>query len=165
MKMNSRFAGSILTIAALLLSAGPFAAAQADVNPPGPNLIVGTWQVTITLRNCENGQQLAPPFQSLLTFGSEGTLVETTANPGFYPAQRGPGHGDWNRSGIRAFTASSLAYVTLDGQLTMKQRIDQNIEFEGGPDKFHSVATVEFFDPNDHLLKSGCATADAVRYK
>jgi hypothetical protein len=165
MKLNSRFAGSMFMAVTLLLSAVPFAAAQSDADGHAPILIVGTWQVVVTVRNCDNGQQLAPPFQSLLTFGSEGTLVETTANPGFYPAERGPGHGNWSRSGMRAFNASSLAYVTVSGQLTMKQRIDQKIEFVDDPDKFHSVAAVEFFDPYDHLLKSGCATADAVRYK
>ena len=165
MRINPKFAGSMLIAVALLLSSVPFAAAQADGDGRAPILIVGSWQVTITLRNCDNGQPLAPPFQSLLTFGTEGTMIETTANPGFYPAERGPGHGNWGRSGPRAFTASSLAYVTLNGQLTLKHRIDQKIDFVEGPDKFHSVAAVYFFDPNDHLVKSGCATADALRYK
>lgn len=164
MKINSRFAASLWITIALLLPVAPFAAAQADVSSLGSGPIVGSWQVVVTLRNCDTGQQLAPPFQSLLTFGIDGTLVETTANPGFYPAERGPGHGSWSRSTNRAFVASSLAYVTLNGQLTLKQRIDQKIELTER-DKFHSVAMVEFFDPNDHLLKSGCATADALRYK
>ena len=82
----------------------------------------------VTLRNCSNGNPLGPPFQSLLTFGVGGTLTETTSTSMFFPAERGPGHGVWNRSGGNAYTASSIAYITLNGVLSMKQRIDQRIQ-------------------------------------
>ena len=36
--------------------------------------------------NCQTHAPLGPPFLSLLTFNSEGTMTETTSNPHFYPS-------------------------------------------------------------------------------
>ena len=114
--------------------------------------------MTVTLRNCQTGKQLGPPFQSLLTFNVGGTLNESTANPNFYPDVRLPGQGYWK--GFWAgdlYQASSTALITLNGALTETQRIDQMILLSGN--NLASDAEVHFYDPSGKLLRSGCATA------
>jgi hypothetical protein len=46
------------------------------------------------------------------------------------------------------------------------QRIAQTITIQkDNPDRFDSVAAVEFFDTNSVLLISGCATATGKRFE
>jgi len=121
----------------------------------------GTWQVQVTLQNCQTGVALrtAPAF---LTFEQGGTLVETTAV--FSSSQRGPGHGFWEHTGGKTFKAVSKAFVfNPDGTLAGTQTITQSIEFGDDPDVFNSTATTEIVAPNGNVILSGCATAVAHR--
>ena len=85
----------------------------------------------------------------------------------FFPAFRGPGHGVWNRTGLRTYTASSLAYITLNGVLIKKQRITQTIEMgDDDPNSFNTTeASVQFYDPSGNLLATGCAAATGKRFE
>ena len=163
--MKTRSSVLVALAAWLLISSVTPATAQVAGASPANDSLVGTWQVQVTLRNCSNGNPLGPPFQSLLTFGVGGTLTETTSTSMFFPAERGPGHGVWNRSGGNTYTASSIAYITLNGVLSMKQRIDQRIQIAHDSLSLDSAATIQFFDPGDNLVKAGCATATAQRYR
>jgi hypothetical protein len=126
--------------------------------------IVGTWNVTVKLVNCSTGQSLGSPFPSFLTFGTGGTLVETTANPLFFPSVRGPGHGIWSAEGGNGYRASSTAHITNNGVLVRTQTIVQDIEMSS-PNEFVSNASIQFFDPSGALIQKGCATATAERYR
>ena len=68
----------------------------------------GTWEVQVTLQNCQTGAALrtSPAF---LTFAQGGTLVETTTV--FSSAQRSPGHGFLEHTGGRTFKAVSKAFI------------------------------------------------------
>ncbi len=158
-KFSTRMA-AVLAIAFLLTCVQ---ALIAQSKPSNGDPIQATWRVSVTQRNCQTGQALGDPFPSLLTFNQGGTLNESTANPKFYPNLRLPGEGYWTTSGNGVYQASSIAFITADGQLAMTQRIDQKILLLG--DKLTANATVQFFDPSGKLLMSGCATAVAVRYK
>src|ERR1700743_993462 len=67
----------------------------------------GTWRVQVTIHDCQSGATLKT-FPAFLTFAQGGTLVETTT--GFSPAMRTPGHGFWDYTGGRTFTATSEAF-------------------------------------------------------
>ena len=121
----------------------------------------GTWQVQVTLQNCQTGAVLrtAPAF---LTFAQGGTLVETTTV--FSSSQRGPGHGFWEHTGGKAFKAVSKAFFfNPDGTWAGTQTLTQQIEFGDDPDVFNSMATTEIVAPNGTVILSGCATAVAHR--
>jgi len=151
--------------AATLACASSMAVYASD-GGDGPNGLAGTWQVQVTLRNCQSGAPIGAPFYSLLTFADGGTLTESTANPLFYPAVRGPGQGVWsrNRHG-KQYSASSIAFITMNGGLVKTQKITQTIDMGPGQDDFVTPhATVEFFDPVGNLLNSGCATAMGKRF-
>lgn len=127
----------------------------------------GTWQFQITLHNCQTNAPIGAPFQSLLTFADGGTMTETTANSMFYPAERGPGHGVWSRGRHKGeYSASSIAFITMNGALVKTQKITQTITMGPGPDKLSTPkATVEFFDPVGNLLQTACAVAVANRFE
>lgn len=121
----------------------------------------GTWQVQVTLQNCQTGAALrtSPAF---LTFAQGGTLVETTTV--FSSAQRSPGHGFWEHTGGRTFKAVSKAFIfNPDGTWAGTQTLTQAIEFGDDPDVFNSNATTEIVAPNGTVILSGCATAVAHR--
>ena len=121
----------------------------------------GTWQVQVTLQNCQTGAALrtAPAF---LTFAEGGTLVETTTV--FSSAQRSPGHGFWEHTGGKTFKAVSKAFIfNPDGTWAGTQTLTQAIEFGDDPDVFNSNATTEIVAPNGNVILSGCATAVAHR--
>jgi hypothetical protein len=154
---------SLAVLAGLCLSV---ASAQAQTSALTGKELEGTWKVEVTQRDCNTGDPLGTPFQSLLTFANGGTMTETTDNPLFFPAERSPGHGVWSSKGESRYTAATTAFVTLNGALTKTQTIRQTIEMGDDPNRFTTVkATVQFFDPNGTLLVTGCATATGVRFR
>lgn len=133
----------------------------------------GTWSVQVTRRDCSSGASLGVPFYSLLTFAQGGTITETTANPMFYPAERGPGHGVWSHvkgggygdASDRRYQARSLALITSNGVLVQEQIIRQNIQMGNNPNAFQTTsASIEFYKPDGSLLAKGCATAQGTRF-
>jgi len=143
-------------------SASDIRAAIPSVAPESKaRRLEGTWQVQVTLRNCQTGAVLrtAPAF---LTFAAGGTLVETTTV--FSSSQRGPGHGFWEHTGGKTFKAVSKAFFfNADGTWGGTQTLTQQIEFGDDPDMFNSTATTEVVAPNGTVILSGCATAAAHR--
>jgi hypothetical protein len=93
-------------------------------------------------------------------------MTETTDNPMFFPAFRGPGHGVWSHTGRHTYSADTMAFVTVNGVLAKTQKISQTIEIGNDPDQFTTTAaSVQFFDPTGTLLVSGCATAAGHRFE
>ncbi|MBI3478238.1 MAG: hypothetical protein HY010_21115 [Acidobacteria bacterium] len=160
--VNRSFALSVAATLFLLL--GQSFAADVKNRAPEVRLLEGTWTVQVSIVDCTSGQTLGNPFPSLLTFARGGALTETTANPAFFPAERGPGHGVWAYD-HHAFTAVSTAFITSNGVLVKTQKIAQAIQMGNDGNQFTSTATVSFFDPNGNLLASGCAVATAQRFK
>lgn len=137
---------------------------NALARPSEGNGLEGTWQVQVSLHDCQSGAAVGVPFYSLLTFANGGTLVETTANAMFFPAVRGPGHGTWSRGQRGQYRAASLAFVTMNGALVKTQKISQTIVMEPGGDEFTTPrADITFYDPAGNLVATGCATAIGAR--
>jgi hypothetical protein len=122
--------------------------------------LVGTWLFQVSIVNCATGASIGEPFYSLLTFNEGGTMTETTANPMFYPAERGPGHGVWSRAGGRSFKATSVA---PNGALQKLQTIAQTIEMTDRVSLKTTSANVRFTAPDGSLLTEGCAAATGRR--
>ncbi len=151
------YAGVLASV--VILSLGSIAAAQSGTQVFESRELEGTWTVQVQLVDCTSGTAIGNPFSSLLTFARGGTQTETTANPMFFPAERGPGHGVWRKVGKRNYSATSMAFITLNGVLVKNQKIIQAIQVADGGDSFTSAASVEFSDPAGKLLATGCATA------
>jgi hypothetical protein len=158
----------------LALAAATAGAPRLHANDNAPTL-TGTWRVTVMLVDCTTGAA-RPPFQSLLTFGSDGTLTGTTNNATFKAGQRSPDHGSWERTAGMAFHAASEAFILFSSPASVSppappltrgiQRITQDINIDPrSPDVFTSQASVEFFDESGTLLLAGCATATGNRFE
>ena len=160
-KILQSFGAVVMLVIALSLAQN--AAAQAK-DLDGKAKLEGTWTVQVQIVDCTSGNAMGPAFPSLLTFARGGALTETTANPHFYPADRGPGHGVWS-TGETGSQAASVAFITLNGVLQSTQVIRQAIQLTGSRDSFTSTATLQFFDPSGSLIKSGCATAVGQRFQ
>ncbi len=159
---------ALALVITLVLSSLPSAVGQdrRTFDPERDARLKGTWTVQVQQRDCQSGDTLGAPFLSLLTFDEGGTMTETTANPMFYPSERGPGHGVWSRTGRHRYSASSIALITLNGVLTSSQTITQTIEIGSDPDSFQTTkAQVQFFAADGTLIRSGCATAVGTRFK
>lgn len=165
--MKVRFCKVISTVtlgAAYALLLAQAARAQADDRNFGPRRLEGSWTVEVTQRNCQTGEALGNPFLSMLTFSGGGTVVETTSNPMFFPAVRGPGHGVWSYAGGSTFKAVSVAFITSNGVLVKTQTIRQTIEVGEDSDSFTTPsASVEVVPVGGGPTINGCATATGKR--
>lgn len=144
----------------------------------GAKALVGTWRVTVTTYPCGMPERANKPFESLLTFGDDGSLIETTSSPQFQPGQRSTGHGFWERTGPGAYRVVSEAFIQFTTNPAPpppapalqrgRQRIDQGIQMTSR-DSFDSDASVAFFSATapDGVAPyfTGCATAKGVRFE
>jgi hypothetical protein len=192
-KMNSTVSGRRSFLRVSTVAAGLALLATAAVTPAiaaaknakgtdgvGAKALVGTWRVSVTTyRNCDPLQP-NPSFDSLLTFGEDGSLIETTSSAQFQAGQRSIGHGRWERTGPGAFRAVSEAFIQFATTSSLpppppgpalqrgRQRIDQGIEMTSR-DTFESDASVFFFgNTSDNGVApyfSGCAKASGVRFE
>ena len=179
--MSGRRSFLRVTIAATgfaLVAASTLAPTVATAhNGAGAKALVGTWRVTVTTFPCANPQAKNPAFVSLLTFGIDGSLIETTSSPQFQPGQRSNGHGFWERIGPGAYRVISEAFIQFPTNPAPppapalqrgRQRIDQGIQMTSR-DSFESDASVFFFNStsDDGVAPyfSGCAKADGVRFE
>lgn len=169
--MTNRY-GAVAAVAVMLVlgSVGTASATQDDQN--SGNALHGTWLVQVQQRICATQAPLGAPFFAFLTFATGGTMTGTTSAPLFAPGQRTGDFGVWSHSGRRTFSAVSEAFILADSVATPPglkrglQRIAQTITIQkDNPDRFDSVAAVEFFDTNSALLISGCATATGKRFE
>jgi hypothetical protein len=153
----------VAAVACALLLAGA-AGAETENWAPEAGGLEGSWMVKVAQNNCATGDPVGEPFLSLLTFSRGGTLVESTANPMFFPAVRGDGHGVWSATGRQTYRALSTAFITLNGVLAKTQTITQKIEMGSDPNTFEvPSASVVFVAADGGPTITGCATATGKR--
>jgi hypothetical protein len=156
---NHKLAAVVL---ALLLAITVAANAQSTRAAAG---LGGTWRVQVTQVNCDTGAALFPPFQSMLTFNEDGTMIGTTLNPSFAAGQRSSDFGVWSFQGNQTYSAASEAYILFTAGPFQRgiQRLDQTITMNG--DSWSSIATIKFYDANHVQYIAGCALATASRFQ
>jgi hypothetical protein len=150
--MRSTIGKAFLTLSAvaMMLSVmGQSAMAQDPGSAASP--LRGTWQVKVTLVNCQTGDPLGPPpFSSLLTFARGGTLAEDTTNPSFAPGQRSPGQGVWETTSDDVFYARSVAFINFStpgfeaGQQIIMQTINYNRQSDQWKRKNYALQNPRF---------------------
>ena len=170
-----------LTAALFIVAAGT-AAAQPDASTAGPTL-VGTWTVQVTLRDCETGAPLGPPFHSLVTFHGDGTLSESPGTLAFAAGQRSSGHGTWTRKGGHTYAQEMIALILFDTEPNLPetptfdptrpvspgffagwQTVSHTVRLTG-VDEIASAGTNRFYKRNGEVYRSGCSTATGQRYE
>ncbi len=130
--------------------------------------IVGTWQTSVTPRNCQTGVPVAPAFPGLLTFNEGGTLTGTsTAVSSVY--------GVWERKdGLQQnlFTPIkqySFAFISLrynaTGTFIGTQKVRQTATLGASGNDFTSTGTAEILDANGNVIGTGCSTSTGTRFE
>ncbi len=173
--MKNRFAqiatGTILGLLMIIGSAQFFVSGQEVKNESSGDStenfsrnrrIVGTWQTTVTPRNCQTGDPLlnVPAFPGLLTFNEGGTLTGTsTAVSSVY--------GVWERT--RGKRNYSFAFISLryspTGTFIGTQIVRQTAELGASGNDFTSTGSVEILDANGNTVGTGCSTSTGTRFE
>ena len=157
---------ALSAIVMMLSVFGQLAIAQDAESAASP--LVGTWQVKVTLVNCQTLEPVPglSPFSSLLTFARGGTMAEDTTNPSFAAGQRSPGQGVWERKSHEVFYVRSAAFINFSagGFDAGQQIIDQTITYEKNSDQWSALAAIAFTDTTGAVYRQGCATATATRF-
>jgi|SRR6516165_5938049 hypothetical protein len=166
--MRSKISKAFLTLSAVVMMLSVFGQSviAQDANSAASPL-EGTWQVTVTLLNCQTGNPLGPPpFASILTFARGGTLAEDTTNPSFAAGQRSPGQGVWETTSHDVFHARSVAFINFSTAALQQgqQFVDQTITYYDQSDQWSAVATIKFTNTAGTVYRQGCATATAMRF-
>jgi hypothetical protein len=138
----------------------------------GAHAIEGVWSMSLTLRDCASGAALGPPFRTLLTFHSGGTLSETPGSTQFAPGQRSSGHGLWSHAGGNSYTARFLAMILFDtppappapGFQTGWLVVGSNFTMPDST-RLTITASAQFYDINRNVYRSACPTGTAERFQ
>ncbi len=123
--------------------------------------MIGTWDIRVTLRNCETGASIKT-LRTMNTFACGGTLIETGARA--TPNLSSLGHGTWRHIGGQNYSAVLRFFrFNKDGTIADMQKITRHIELSDDGKEFTSTASLEVFDDADNLILANCATETAKR--
>lgn len=155
---------AIMLLAAAVMSPAFGQGGPARASNQGNDRIVDAWLTTVTPRNCETGEPVMPPFNSMVTHHQGGTISEYGANPN--TPFRSPGHGYWHRAPGRNnyFMAFTFFPLTPAGQPVGRIRVEQYVNLNGSDEEMESYGTFELRNFAGDLLASGCSTATGRRF-
>ncbi|MBA2736709.1 MAG: hypothetical protein H0U50_07995 [Pyrinomonadaceae bacterium] len=133
--------------------------AQGD----GARALEGTWNVQITLRNCQNNAAIRT-FPALTTFMFGGTMIGSES--AVSQALHTPGHGVWSHTGGREFKVSFKSFnFDAGGNFTGWTIIRLFALVNPRGTGYESFGNAEVYAPNGNLLFTGCSTTTATRFE
>ena len=153
--------GVSLAILMLAVFAQVWVSAQVqNLNEQG---LIGSWDVTVTARDCESGTPLFS-FLAVQTYNQGGTMQASNLGaPGIIYLDS---HGVWEHEKGRQYSAAfRVLKYNPDGTFAGKDVIRDVISLGLGGDSYTSTGTVEILAPNGDLIIRGCATTTATRFK
>ena len=162
-----RLVGGILlaTVMASTPSLG-FVSAQDNLKSKnvGGGQLVGTWDVEVTIRNCQTNAEMGPPFPSLTAFMFGGTLIDSTSR--MPQAAKTPGHGVWNHAGGNLYRFKFKAFsFGPTGTFTGWTIITHEASMDPGGNSYESAGTAEFYNSAGILVGTGCSSTTATRFQ
>jgi len=127
--------------------------------------IVGVWRMALTTVNCQTGDVIRT-IPGLWTFHEGGTMSEYASAPGLSPAQRGSGHGVWQREpGWQDYSFTFIFYrYDASGAFTGSQRAKIAVKLGASGDEFTATSAIEILDANDNVTFTGCGTPSGTRF-
>jgi hypothetical protein len=161
MKKSIRSSIGRNVLAACLGVVGVASVAHAQT---GVGRIQGTWDISLTVRNCATGQPLAT-ISELATFGRDGTMISSTA--GLPQATKTPGHGVWSHvSGLAyAYAFKFFRFDASTGGLIGWTVIRQEAVVDPSGDTYTAEGGAEVYNTAGTLVARGCSTTSASRFQ
>ncbi len=162
-KLMQTIVGTFLGLLMLIIGTQTLVFGQENkTNGQQSSALVGVWRNTITLRNCQTGNQIAT-FQGLLTFHEGGTMSEFG---GINPVLRSPGHGVWQASNpFHPTFAFTFLRFNADGTFAGTQRVRSTVSLGLDGNAFQSTGMAEVLDVNDNVVGISCAATMATRFQ
>lgn len=114
----------------------------------------GSWIVTVTPSGPPNAP-LPPPFQALITFTEEGSLVQTDVALSSLTQSSTTGHGEWTRVAPRSFAMKFMKLLSdATGRLRGTMKVRETIELSLAEDEYSGTGTIELLDLNGKVIAS-----------
>jgi len=124
--------------------------------------VTGTWDVSVTLRNCATGASLVTR-RVVNTFSPCGALFETGTRTASNPGS--PGQGSWRHVAGNNYAAVLRFFrFNHDGSVVETQKVTRRLDLSDDGMGFTGTAVGEVFDANDMLITANWATETANRF-
>lgn len=124
-------------------------------------VLEGTWELNVTLRSCETGAPLKS-FRAMSAFSIGGAVMESRVSDALPLGTCGQGF--WRHIGGTIYTAVvKIGRFNPDGTFAGFERVTQSIDVRDDGKEFSATASVQVFDSDDSLVRTGCSTAKARR--
>ncbi len=129
----------------------------------GGGRLEGTWDVQVTIRNCQTGAAIRT-FPSIGTFMSGGTALDSTS--GIPQALKTPGQGVWSHISGNSYRFKFKSFsFDASGNPTGWTIISHEANLNSRADEYESAGTAEVYNLNGNLLFTGCSTTTAARFE
>lgn len=123
----------------------------------------GTWEVEVTIRNCQTGAPIIS-FASLTTFFTGGTMIDSTSR--LPQAAKTPGHGVWQHlTGQRYRFKFKSFNFDGGGNFTGWTTITHEADLDTDADSYASAGISQVYNPGGVLIAMGCSTTTATRFE
>jgi hypothetical protein len=163
-RLVTAMARTVVGAAMLVGSTSPvFAQARA---------LEGVWGIVTQDRNCATNAAQGSPTRALVTYHLGGTLDESRYIPVFAPGQLSESHGTWSHDGGLTYTGRVVTMIHFDtapgtpppvfqaGWMIATQTITLT-----GADSYTMTGVTQFFNANREIVRTGCASRVAERFK
>ena len=159
MKTNFARILALSAIAVAVSSAQQVDAAQANARRGAVEAtIVGVWDVSVTVVNCQTGA-LIRNVHAVQMYQADGAFTETTGG-----GTRGSSIGYWFREEGQIFGANYFFFrYNPDGSFASFAKAANTITVSSDGSQFSVKATIQDYDSNSNLLSTGCVTQTAKR--
>jgi hypothetical protein len=129
----------------------------------GGGRLEGTWDVRVTIRNCQTGAEIRS-FDSVTTFIFGGITIDSTS--GMPQALKTPGQGVWNHVSGNIYHISFKTFnFDPANNYTGWTKITHQVELDSNGNAYTSAGIAEVHAPNGTLLTTGCSTTTATRFE
>ena len=155
-------------VAALILGVSGVAPAHAEPGS-GKQTLEGVWQGELTILSaCGPTGVPVAQFPGLITYTSDGKVIETPATPaGPDPTtvRTSPGLGTWQHEGGQQFSNIFRFFnITVPGSFPAgSATIKQAIELSQDGNSYTVTGTADFFDSAGNLIVHDCHTETGTR--
>ncbi|MDM0064965.1 hypothetical protein [Variovorax sp. J31P207] len=144
----------------LLIQGNAFASDDDRQREKGPEGIVGVWESTATVRDCNNGVAITS-FKGLSTFNVGGTASYGSNSP---PALTSASMGTWRRESRRTYSITLVFYrFSPDGALVGMQKSKGTRTLSEDENSFTGAVNGQITDAAGNILAHTCLTDTGSR--
>ena len=155
-------AAIMLLSLAVTIAVGSVSAAAAGDEPAqkSAQLLVGSWDVTVTL--LDPPPTIPATGRALATFNADGTSTETSNSP---LAARDTAHGSWRRIGPNLFAVTRVwfRFNPQTGAYLGTQKLNATVRVEANGQTFAAASQSELRDVDGNLVVGGVRATAAGR--